>query len=426
MSKLKERMDKLGLVAMEDIEGVKYNQKIKVVDREGYLYSVSNSRITSCIKDGGVLAKYFLNNPYTYENINTYLKNNNIKLRLVTTNPTSATIKIDFKCTIDENIINRNWNGVKNGNVACNVCKGAFDYTYENVCEYVKSEGATFISEKYNGLNKNHQFRCECGREFTRLFSVFKGTENREGCHKCKHCTGATIKYTYDEVKKDLLSHGIELLQNTYKNNREPMEIRYKCGFEYKKPYGEMKIGNYECPHCKRIGFARDTNQLRKEVDGDTNGEYTLMSEFEKMNAYVLIKHNTCGHQWNITPHHFVDGGRRCPMCASSKAEILINKILNDNYIEFEEQMEFDGLIGIKGGNLRFDFAILDNSKLKLLIEYDGEYHFSPIVSQAQLEKQQEHDRRKDVYCKENNIELVRIPYWEFDNLENIICEIIH
>lgn len=37
------------------------------------------------------------------------------------------------------------------------------------------------------------------------------------------------------------------------------------------------------------------------------------------------------------------------------------------------------------------------------------------------LEKQKRYDKMKDNYCKMNNIELLRIPYWEFDNVENIL-----
>ena len=29
----------------------------------------------------------------------------------------------------------------------------------------------------------------------------------------------------------------------------------------------------------------------------------------------------------------------------------------------------------------------------------------------------------KTVYCKENNIKLIRIPYWEFNNIENILSK---
>ena len=37
------------------------------------------------------------------------------------------------------------------------------------------------------------------------------------------------------------------------------------------------------------------------------------------------------------------------------------------------------------------------------------------------LKKQQEHDKIKDNYCKDKNINLLRIPYWEFNNIENIL-----
>ena len=32
-------------------------------------------------------------------------------------------------------------------------------------------------------------------------------------------------------------------------------------------------------------------------------------------------------------------------------------------------------------------------------------------------------DTIKTVYCENNNIKLLRIPYWEFDNIESILKE---
>ena len=86
-----------------------------------------------------------------------------------------------------------------------------------------------------------------------------------------------------------------------------------------------------------------------------------------------------------------------------------------------------------------FDFAILDeNDKVLCLIEYDGEGHFNPVTIMKMPYKEADnafkntvkHDMIKDLYCKENNIPLIRIPYWEkedenleyylFDNLVKI------
>ena len=32
-------------------------------------------------------------------------------------------------------------------------------------------------------------------------------------------------------------------------------------------------------------------------------------------------------------------------------------------------------------------------------------------------------DTIKTKYCEDNNIKLIRIPYWEFDNIENILIK---
>ena len=65
----------------------------------------------------------------------------------------------------------------------------------------------------------------------------------------------------------------------------------------------------------------------------------------------------------------------------------------------------------------RFDFAIVENGKIKRLIEFDGEQHFKDIPSWGGLELQQQRDKVKNEYALSHNIPLVRIPYWERDNI---------
>ena len=50
-----------------------------------------------------------------------------------------------------------------------------------------------------------------------------------------------------------------------------------------------------------------------------------------------------------------------------------------------------------------------------------GLYIENNLIKYAKVSK--EHDKIKDNYCKENNINLLRIPYWERDNgnIEKII-----
>lgn len=71
---------------------------------------------------------------------------------------------------------------------------------------------------------------------------------------------------------------------------------------------------------------------------------------------------------------------------------------------------------------LSYDYYIPCNNTL---IEYQGKQHYLPLEffgGENQLIIQQEHDRRKREYAFSNGYEFIEIPYWEYDNIENILC----
>ncbi len=59
-------------------------------------------------------------------------------------------------------------------------------------------------------------------------------------------------------------------------------------------------------------------------------------------------------------------------------------------------------------------------------IEYDGEQHFMPVrfgtqsfeSAKEKFEYTKRHDELKNLFCSSKNIPLIRIPYYEFDDLE--------
>ena len=64
---------------------------------------------------------------------------------------------------------------------------------------------------------------------------------------------------------------------------------------------------------------------------------------------------------------------------------------------------------------LRFDFYLPDYN---CCIEYDGEQHFKEWgLSNTTLEERQFLDNFKNKYCKDNNIKIIRIPYWNYDKI---------
>jgi very-short-patch-repair endonuclease len=97
---------------------------------------------------------------------------------------------------------------------------------------------------------------------------------------------------------------------------------------------------------------------------------------------------------------------------------------LLDNGYNWEEEKSFDGLIGVGGGSLRFDFWI---DELNLCIEFDGYHHRGYIYDDngfSDFTRITMNDKIKNIYCELVGITLVRIK--SSDNniratLDNII-----
>ena len=89
-----------------------------------------------------------------------------------------------------------------------------------------------------------------------------------------------------------------------------------------------------------------------------------------------------------------------------------ILSILSENNIDFIDEYSFKDL-----PKSRYDFAILKNNDIIRLIEFDGEQHFMEIPAWGKLETTQKRDKVKNDYALTHNIPLVRIPYWERDNI---------
>lgn len=129
---------------------------------------------------------------------------------------------------------------------------------------------------------------------------------------------------------------------------------------------------------------------------------------------------------FSVTPTNHIHNRSGCPKCYSSKGEDTIRRLLIDSDIAFEEQKTFKDCINSKtGAMLRYDFFI---SSQNTLIEYDGPQHFHPTPIKGtrriaeMFEKIQERDRIKNAYAAENNIRLIRIPYF-VDNINEYLVQ---
>ena len=162
----------------------------------------------------------------------------------------------------------------------------------------------------------------------------------------------------------------------------------------------------------QRIDFSIIQKAFEKEG-------YVLLSkeeEYENKDSKLLYLCDK-GHK-NMTSWSNFSGGCRCPKCNSPKGERKIIKYLESNNISFIHDKNI-----WNENDLRPDFYL---PFYNLVIEFDGIQHFEPVEhfgGERNFKITQKRDRDKNEYCKKNNINILRIPYWEFDNIENIICQ---
>ena len=114
-----------------------------------------------------------------------------------------------------------------------------------------------------------------------------------------------------------------------------------------------------------------------------------------------------------------------CDDCldGDSKGEERISEILNYFNIKYIKHHGFDNCRS--RNKLTFDFYLIDYN---ILIEFDGGQHFMPIEFFGGIEslmKSLDRDMIKDNFCLQNEINLLRIPYWDFDDLDIILTEIL-
>lgn len=115
--------------------------------------------------------------------------------------------------------------------------------------------------------------------------------------------------------------------------------------------------------------------------------------------------------------------------CLMSKGEEKINQWLVKNHVDFISHYHVKDMLYSTKTYPYFDFAIFKNNQLQFLIEYQGTIHYfyneSGWNNKINFDKRQALDEEKRNLCKEFNIDLIEISYWDYDNIEIILTDLI-
>lgn len=220
------------------------------------------------------------------------------------------------------------------------------------------------------------------------------------------------IKWNYELVIEFTENKGYKLLSTEYKKSNSKLTFMCNEGHVFEMNFSGFKKLK-ECPIC--TGKWLNYDVVKKYIE---NENYVLLSNEYINNRTKLKIKCSKGHVYLITFDNYKNG-YRCPICKSSKGEKKVNEILDKYNIKYYNQYKFNDCKFKQ--QLPFDFYLPDYN---CCIEYDGIQHYKIVKRFGGFNgfiDTKIRDTIKNIYCKNNNIELLRISYLNFDNIENII-----
>ena len=227
-----------------------------------------------------------------------------------------------------------------------------------------------------------------------------------------RRCTKREIKKIADyfpELSKEWdyeKNIGLKFEEITIGSNKRVWWVCSKCGYEWKTSINH-RTGNKptSCPKCSKIigaknksltaaktnNFAEKHPELICEWHPTKNGDVKVEDISESCNYQFWWLCSYCGNEWQSTVNHRANG-RGCPKCSKSQTSFpekaiyfYLKKAFPDTINRYKDQYELDIYIPSE----------------KTAVEYDG-YYFHK--SKSSLIK----DNKKDNYCCENGIKLIR------------------
>ena len=268
------------------------------------------------------------------------------------------------------------------------------------------------IKETNKRKNKSVVWECQC--ECGNIVEYSTKELRSDGIISCPNC-GKTRKPQRNLIENIIgkkFNH-LTVLEKTNKENSGKTVYKCQCDCEEQNIVyvnrTDLISGHTQSCGCRKrkyhIGDIINNRQIIGLIGStNNNGHYyykckcLLCNRIYEALGQTLDKTISCG-------------------CQKSIGEYNIIQILNNNNISYQKEFQFPD------SKYRFDFAIFQNGQIIRLIEFDGEQHYEQNIKNSgwntyqKYEYTLQNDKAKNQLAKDKRIPLIRIPYWERDNL---------
>ena len=278
-----------------------------------------------------------------------------------------------------------------------------------------------FICPNHRKLGVQHMARYNMNRK----------DSNGKGC---KYCNGKDIPNWYIKQEIENKYPNYEVISE-YLGMNKPLTCfckKHKKEFTHDAKYIFHEGQGCElCAYDKKFELYRlsDEEIINRVQNATPDLEIVDISSYKGYNEPLNVRCKKCGFIWTSTFASLVANKPLCPNCSEdmSKGEQKILNYCKYNNLNYSIQYAIPECKYKKP--LKFDMAIFNSDdELLGLIEYQGEQHYSPIEhfgGKERFEINQLRDSIKREYCIKNNIPLLEIPYWEYNNVDLILEEFI-
>lgn len=284
---------------------------------------------------------------------------------------------------------------------------------------------------EYVDFERRMTFQCKfCGNIWeTSPSSVFQGC----GCPKCgieKRRLSRIL--TFEDVKNRIETAQPNLtVVGEYEGYHKPIEVYCNICKITTIAYVSNFINlTARCKGCVAKKLHEIFALSQEEFENRVTKRYPnveILGEYLDNQKSIECKCKIHNYIYTTTVKNLLyKGSNGCPLCNQSSGEILLLNLLKKNHFNINSQHSFKDCKHINV--LRFDAYDLSNN---IAYEYQGEQHYFPVDfagkgkewAEQQFKINQQRDEIKRDYCRDNNITLIEIPYWEFDNMKDFLYE---
>ena len=229
------------------------------------------------------------------------------------------------------------------------------------------------------------------------------------------------------ECKKNMIGQKYGKWTVIAKDNSRPRYYICKCECGTKKSvYGSsLTTGKSLSCGCYKIEKNKEKNKENAKAHiGEKYGNLTIYDYELRQEGYWYKCHCDCGNNTIVLGKRLFYGMTNSCGCLNSKANELMDKLLTSKNIPFKREYKFEDCKD--KAPLPFDFAIFNKeNELIGLIELNGSLHYSTSGTgwdtPERLIRQQKHDYIKRLFCEQNKIPFLVIPYQFFNELEKFL-----